>query len=59
MGSGKADDKGNVVKPALSVGDIVLYQKYACTEFQVRNAYVQECMSARRLMPCFPSHIAL
>lgn len=35
MGSGKADDKGNVVKPTVNVDDIVLYSKYAGTEFQV------------------------
>lgn len=35
MGSGKADDKGNVVKPSLSVGDTVLYSKYSGVEFEV------------------------
>ncbi|KAK9804171.1 hypothetical protein WJX73_008285 [Symbiochloris irregularis] len=37
VGSGKADDKGNVVKPNLSVGDLVLYQKFSGTEFQGDN----------------------
>lgn len=40
VGSGKADDKGNVVKPTVSVGDVVLYQRYAGTEFQVRLQFV-------------------
>ena len=35
VGSGKADDKGNVVKPTVSIGDVVLYQRYAGTEFEV------------------------
>lgn len=37
VGSGKADDKGNVVKPTVNVDDIVLYSKYAGTEFQGDN----------------------
>ena len=36
VGSGKADDKGNVVKSSLSVGDTVLYSKYSGVEFEVR-----------------------
>ena len=36
VGSGKADDKGNVVKPNVSVGDSVLYSPYAGTDFEVR-----------------------
>ena len=35
VGSGKADDKGNVVKSSLSVGDTVLYSKYTGVEFEV------------------------
>lgn len=35
VGSGKADDKGNVVKSSLSVGDTVLYSKYSGVEFEV------------------------
>ncbi len=36
VGSGKADDKGNVVKSSLSVGDTVLYSKYSGVEFEVQ-----------------------
>ena len=35
VGSGKADEKGNVVKSSLSVGDTVLYSKYSGVEFEV------------------------
>lgn len=37
VGSGKADDKGSVVKPSLSVGNTVLYSKYAGVEFEGEN----------------------
>ncbi len=37
VGSGKADDKGNVVKSSLSVGDTVLYSKYTGVEFEVNH----------------------
>ena len=35
VGSGKADDKGNVVKPSVAEGDSVLYSPYAGTDFEV------------------------
>lgn len=35
MGSGKADEDGNISKPNLSIGDTVLYSKYAGVEFEV------------------------
>lgn len=35
VGSGKSDEKGNIVKPNLSVGNLVLYSKYAGVEFEV------------------------
>lgn len=38
VGSGKADDKGKTVKPSLSVGDTVLYSKYAGVEFEVSSS---------------------
>jgi len=37
VGSGKSDDKGNVVKSSLSVGDTVLYSKYTGVEFEGQN----------------------
>lgn len=37
VGSGKADEKGNVVKSSLSVGDTVLYSKYSGVEFEGKN----------------------
>ena len=37
VGSGKADDDGNISKPNLSVGDTVLYSKYAGVEFEVKD----------------------
>ena len=43
VGSGKADDKGKQVKPNLSVGDLVLYQRYAGTEFQVLPQFHSGC----------------
>ena len=33
VGSGKEDEDGKIVKPNLSVGDSVLYSRYAGTEF--------------------------
>ena len=48
VGSGKADDKGNVVKPSLSVGDTVLYSKYAGVEFEVSPFY-----GSSSLLACF------
>jgi chaperonin GroES len=35
VGPGKADDKGNVIKMELKVGDKVLYGKYSGTEVSV------------------------
>jgi len=35
VGPGKTDDKGNVIKMELKVGDKVLYGKYAGTEVSV------------------------
>ncbi len=35
MGSGKADDSGNIVKPTTSSGSSVLYQRYSGSEFEV------------------------
>ena len=35
VGPGKSDDKGNIVKMELKVGDKVLYGKYAGTEVNV------------------------
>lgn len=37
VGPGKTDDKGNVIKMELKVGDKVLYGKYAGTEVSVDN----------------------
>ena len=34
VGSGKANEKGDVVKPTLSKGDTVLYQKYSGVDFE-------------------------
>lgn len=33
VGSGKEDDKGNIVKPNLNKGDTVLYSRYSGAEF--------------------------
>jgi chaperonin GroES len=38
VGPGKTDDKGNVIKLELKVGDKVLYGKYAGTEVNVDGA---------------------
>lgn len=37
VGSGKANEKGDVVKPTLSKGDTVLYQKYSGVDFEGEN----------------------
>lgn len=37
VGSGKANEKGDVVKPSLSKGDTVLYQKYSGVDFEGEN----------------------
>ena len=37
VGPGKTDDKGNVIKMELKVGDKVLYGKYAGTEVNVES----------------------
>lgn len=37
VGSGKANDKGDVVKPSVSKGDTVLYQKYSGVDFEGEN----------------------
>ena len=34
VGSGKGNEKGEVVKPTLSKGDTVLYQKYSGVDFE-------------------------
>jgi len=37
VGSGKANEKGDVVKPTLNKGDTVLYQKYSGVDFEGEN----------------------
>ena len=37
VGSGKANEKGDVVKSTLSKGDTVLYQKYSGVDFEGEN----------------------
>lgn len=37
VGSGKANEKGDVVKPTLRKGDTVLYQKYSGVDFEGEN----------------------
>lgn len=37
VGSGKANEKGDVVKPTLNKGDTVLYQKYSGVDFEGQN----------------------
>ncbi|KAA6424844.1 hypothetical protein WJX79_003516 [Trebouxia sp. C0005] len=37
VGSGKANEKGDVVKPTLGKGDTVLYQKYSGVDFEGEN----------------------
>lgn len=34
VGSGKANEKGDVVKPGVNKGDTVLYQKYSGVDFE-------------------------
>lgn len=34
VGSGKANEKGDVVKPSVNKGDTVLYQKYSGVDFE-------------------------
>ena len=34
VGSGKGDDKGNIVKPNVEVNSTVMYSKYAGAEFE-------------------------
>lgn len=34
MGSGKGDEKGNIVKPNVEVNSTVMYSKYAGAEFE-------------------------
>ena len=46
VGSGKADDKGNVVKPSLSVNDSVLYSPYSGTDFEVRCGVLSPAQQA-------------
>lgn len=35
VGPGKADDKGNLIKPSVKKGDIVLFSKYGPNEIKV------------------------
>lgn len=37
VGSGKANEKGEVVRPTVSKGDTVLYQKYSGVDFEGDN----------------------
>ena len=37
VGPGKTDDKGNVIKMELKVGDKVLYGKYSGTEVEIKG----------------------
>lgn len=52
VGSGKADEKGNVVKSSLSVGDTVLYSKYSGVEFEVQLLMPSSMKHANKPLKC-------
>ena len=37
VGTGKGNEKGEIVKPLLNMGDTVLYQKYSGVDFEGQN----------------------